>query len=193
MYLDCFFGFDASMLLGALIDAGADPDALDGLEIGTSKTLRCSIECTKAYVASCSIAETPYNHIFEDYLPTKGTNPETVKAVVSIAEQLGIEYIMCSDIGICDGTDGEVLNILEAAGVETLPSDGEEVCMHAADARFLTAIVNEYGPKPPMDILAIGYGAGGTSSESTHLLTAFVGEYNSEELFDAEEEIASYL
>ena len=195
LYLDCFFGFDASMLLGALIDAGADPGAMEGMDIRYSKTLRSSLECTRAYVASCDMEETAYSHIFESAEPSQGTTPSAIKAVISAAEQLSIEYIMCSDIGICDGTDGEVLAVLEGAGIEALPSDGENVSVFPADARFLAAIVNETGPKPAMDILAIGYGAGGTDIGSTHLLTAFIGEYNPEELFDRAEyeEIASYL
>ena len=56
LYMDCFLGFDAQMLLGALIDAGASVEIIRkdfenagiSADISISNTLRCSISCKRA-------------------------------------------------------------------------------------------------------------------------------------------------
>lgn len=58
LYLDCFLGFECEMLLGALIDAGADRDYIEnGLKkifatarIKTDEVKRCSIEALRAEI-----------------------------------------------------------------------------------------------------------------------------------------------
>ena len=57
LYMDCFLGFSAGMLLGALIDAGANPDEIYAelekenidLSISVQYTDRASIRCRKAF------------------------------------------------------------------------------------------------------------------------------------------------
>ncbi len=202
LYMDCFLGFDASMLLGALIDAGANPDEIQaklaeaGIEasLTVKTTVRSSIDCKKAVLLADSKKASEFamqneliKHVLEERHATEGTDAVTMQAAIYAVELLDIEYIMCSDVSLGEGTDGEVLSLLEKAGIEALPSDGTIKNMEAADASFLTAITNESGPKPNMQILAIGYGAGGKSPDEPNITSAVIGEFGEGELFNASE------
>lgn len=203
LYIDCFFGFDASMLLGALIDAGASPYDIEGRLVGdmedfrleVSDTLRCSIEC-KIAAAHASGSKTELcREIMQNHGQSPGTYIASMEAVLSAMEILDIEYVMCSDIGVRDGTDGQVLSVLDKAGIEVLPSEPDTPKLHISDAVFLKSIISECGPKPQMDIISIGYGAGLESGDTPHLITAIIGQFNPEGLFEKEsrEELISML
>jgi len=203
LYIDCFFGFDASMLLGALIDAGASPEgikndldtSLENFKLNVTQTTRHFIECKKAYVSGNGCKTEFVKEINSKYPLSQGTDTASMEAVLSAIEMLNIEYIMCSDIGIKDGTDGEVLKIFESSGIETLPAEDSSPVINISDAVFLKSIVNECGPKPQMDIIAIGYGAGGEDEEKAHLVSVTIGSFNPENLFEtvSTEEIVSML
>ena len=202
LYMDCFLGFDASMLLGALIDAGANPQQIEGklndcgikVTLTVKTTLRSSIECKKAVIRAENEESTTramqnelVKRVAAKYEPTDGTDAVTMLAVICAIELLDIEYILCSDVSLGEGTDGEVLMLLERAGIETLPSDGTSKNMETADAAFLTGITNESGPKPNMQILAIGYGAGGVNPDEPNIINAIIGEFGAEDLFGSAE------
>ena len=209
LYMDCFLGFDAQMLLGALIDAGASVEIIRkdfenagiSADISISNTLRCSISCKRAEVITDSKPESYFvdnpmiSSIFKDFEITPGTDPVTVMAVIFATEQLGIDYIISSDISLPENTDGRVLELLESANIEISPSDGSTRSMEPADAAFLIRISNENGPKPSMEILSIGYGAGGEKPDSADIITAIIGESEADNLFEAEESesILAYL
>ena len=201
LYIDCFFGFDASMLLGALIDAGACPRQIESrLEqyvqnprLEVYDTQRMSIECKMAR-ALCTDKKgcAPYS-ITEKYKETAGTDDIAMQAVICAIEELEIEYVMCSDMSLPDNTDGEVISILQSAGIELAPTTDDIIPPRSADAAFLVSISSEHGAKPDMDIISIGYGAGGSDTQKPTLVTATVGSFNPENLFLMQEESVAHL
>ena len=56
-------------------------------------------------------------------------------------------------------------------------------------------ISNENGPKPPMEIISIGYGAGGDNPDNPDIISAIIGEFESDNLFSYEEaeDLVAYL
>ena len=134
LYMDCFLGFDAQMLLGALIDAGASVEIIRkdfenagiSADISISNTLRCSISCKRAEVITDSKPESYFvdnpmiSSIFKDFEITPGTDPVTIMAVVFATEQLGIDYIISSDISLPENTDGRNCSIRYFITVTTL-------------------------------------------------------------------------
>ena len=116
--------------------------------------------------------------------------------ILSLRErkEMEIEYIITSDISLGEGTDGKVIELMENAGIATMPSDESSDHMQPADAAFLGFIANECGPRPDMHITAIGYGAGGNDTQKANIVSAVIGEFNSDiflESKDYEELIAS--
>ncbi len=190
------------MLLGALADAGLNINELETklnefahpFKLEVLSTVRSSIECKKVNLdGTCKLD--PYD-ICTAYEPSEETNRLYMQSVICAMEIMGIEYVMCSDMSIADNADGEVIGILEKAGIELLPTCDGLTAPKCADAAFLGAIISEHGPKPNMDILAIGYGAGGNSKDSMDIVTAVIGQFNPEELslsMCEEENFASIL
>ena len=209
LYMDCFLGFDAEMLLGALIDAGAVADKIedslsqDGIKVSVivQNTIRSSILCKKATVITDLKTEQKLlennivKSISEKYNFSKGTTPASIMAVIYAAEQLGIEYIISSEISLAENTDGRVLEVLESGNIATCPADGSTKETEPADAAFLVQLSNESGPKPPMEIIYIGYGAGGDNADNPDIISAIIGEFESDNLFSYEEseDLVAYL
>lgn len=207
--MDCFLGFDARMLLGALIDAGADAGKIEedfhqrGIiaSVNVQNTERSSILCKKATVTTDPEAEHKLHEnnivksISEEYGFSEGTTPATIMAVICAAEQLGIEYIISSEISLPENTDGRVLELFERSNIAVCPADGSTKGTEVADAAFLVQLSNESGPKPPMEIISIGYGAGGNNPENPDIISAIIGEFESDNLFSYEEteDLAAYL
>ena len=100
------------------------------------------------------------------------------EAIELLLKSLDADYVMCSPVPLSDTSDGEIISLLERAGIECV-STNEEITIKAEDARFLATNVSECGPKPDMDIISVGYGADG----GKYFLCVTVGEYNSQELF----------
>jgi len=207
--MDCFLGFDASMLLGALIDAGANPKEIEMqfLSNGTEVKLevkeveRSSIICKKVTAQKINQNSELYDtdieflkDVFKDCNDEKYTNPITAQAVIYALHQLNTDYIISSEVCLKEDIDGEVISILDAAGIEIIPADTMTRAMTVCDAKFLSKITNESGPKPHMDIISIGYGAGGTDALVPDIINVFLGENDSNCLFESgatEELIAS--
>ncbi len=150
LYIDCFSVFDATMLLSSLIDAGAKS------EIMVKETTRMGIECKKITAVSEKVQT----------------------ACLSAIEELNIDYIITSPLGLPSGTDGEVLTLLEKSGIETLPCDSSTKKMELCDAQFLIKISAECGPKPDMDTLSVGYGAGGENENEANIIASYIGEFD---------------
>lgn len=164
LYIDCFSVFDASMLLASLIDAGAKS------ETKVKETSRLGIECKIADVSA---------------------NAQT--HCLNAIKELNIDYIITSPLGIPSGTDGEVLTVLEKGGIETLPCDSSTKKMKLADAQFLIKISAECGPKPDMNILSVGYGAGGEDENEANIITSYIGEFDGGNLICREENLLGVL
>jgi len=199
--MDCFLGFDARMLLGALVDAGANPESVQNkmkdkgitASIHVSTTERASIVCKKVSV----LAKTPQDvlsaghdeiahRVLGEYENSEGTDALCAIAAVLAIEELCIDYIITSEVSLGENTDGRVIEILNKAGIEIMPSDGSMKNMEPADASFLAAITNESGYKPPMNIISIGYGAGGESPDEPNIVNAIIGEFDSDNLFESQ-------
>ena len=206
LYMDCFLGFSAQMLLSALVDAGLDTDALllhlkeenINLSAFVHDTERVSIACKKITLLpdnSDKIQIPSYlSDETNDYSYSDETTPVYIAAVIAAIKEMEIEYIITSDISLGEGTDGKVIELMENAGIATMPSDESSDHMQPADAAFLGFIANECGPRPDMHITAIGYGAGGNDTQKANIVSAVIGEFNSDiflESKDYEELIAS--
>lgn len=199
LYMDCFLGFSAGMLLGALIDAGANPDEIYAelekenidLSISVQYTDRASIRCRKAFaVLQKPVPEHIPDHIdniYTKYGASDETTPGCMRAVAAALKLLGIEYIITSDVSLNETADGTVLELLNNEGIEIMPGDENCENMQSSDAAFLCSIANECGPRPDMQVLSIGYGAGGIDPTKANIITAVIGNYDSNIFLENEE------
>lgn len=170
IYIDCYYGFDASMLLAALIDAGASEDKIrelisqqtDEFLLEVSEGTACSVECKTAHTEGIS-AENRYGLL----------NPCVGEAVMAAIKAIGADFVISSPLGVPDNLDGDILSLIENNGLETKPYDGRY--FHQSDAVFLSHIISESGPLPDMEILSVGYGCRSDISDS--LVTVYVGSY----------------
>lgn len=209
VYIDCFLGFDASMLLGALIDAGAEPVNIEnkfkeaGINVSLSvkATTRSSIECKKVSVLADAYEDIDraskndfVKKILSELPPSENTNEISALAVLFALEALEADYIVTSEISLGDNTDGNVLAILSESGIETIPSECNTNMM-PADAILLSVLANECGPKPDMDIISIGYGAGGHSTDEPNIVSVIIGSFDGDYLmeFSEREELIAML
>ncbi len=164
LYIDCFSVFDALMLLSSLIDAGANT------HLAVKETSRLGIECKIA-----DVSENVQTHC------------------LNAIKELNIDYIITSPLGIPSGTDGEVLALLEKSGIETLPCDSSTKKMDICDAEFLIKISAECGPKPNMNVISIGYGAGGENENEANIIASYIGEFVDGNLICHEENLLGVL
>ena len=183
LYIDCHYGFDAQMLLGALIDAGASlsdieesvRDDIDDFEIKAGVRTVLFAECVVAHTRG-TIKETTAD--MRDI-----ANPVVCSSVMSTLRCLGVDYVISSPIGIADGTDGEILSLIYNSGMEARPSDDGDITKE--DVLFLSRISRESGPMPHMDIESVGYGS--KEDTSDRLVTVYLGEYSGENFIKADE------
>ena len=173
LYIDCFYGFSAHMLLGAILDMYDISHTLSEWgDLSCTSVLRSSIECKTAFLK---------DSLGEDI---------TKKAISDAIEHLGIDYVMCSPVPLNDFADGEVISALETGGIEVYASDkGAYITLDGA--RFLASVISESGAKPKMDILAVGYGADADDADS--FLCATAGEYGSEGFLQKQCEYGEYV
>lgn len=193
LYIDCSFGFDATMLFGALVDAGADVNTVicalkedyPDITVTQAQVKRNHIDCKRIELFSKKDAE-----YADKYPPTENTNSLTVKAVDEAIKNLGIDWITASAVPVSDGTDGEVISILERAGAELFPTEDTNNCTpDRTDAQYLANLTHEHGIRPDMDVCAVGYG---TSSKDGFVI-ATIGYMNTAEMNFGKEAMEQYL
>ncbi len=139
------------MLLGALADICPVGDS----DIKIKSVLRSSLDCKLALLPDSAAADC---------------------LVKSAIKDIQADYIICSSVPLCDGTDGNVISALEKGGIDVVPS--EDICVTLEDAHLLAGIAAECGPKPAMDIIAVGYGA--DKEDNGRFLCVTLGEYSAD-------------
>ena len=159
------------MLMGALADMYDIPPS-DEYTLHKETLRRNCIDCisAKAY-------DTAHNDI-------------TRKAVSEAIRNLGIDYVMCSAVPLGDDADGDVIAVLQNGGVEMYPSDRSAYIL-PEEAQFLVSVISECADKPPMDIVAVGYGA--DTEDEDAFLCATVGEYGENNLLEKQYEYGEYV
>lgn len=204
LYLDCFLGFDAGMLLGALIDLGLETKEIEaalmaeGIEakVVAEPALRSEIECTKARVISLKDENSSNALKDKRFLSISShidrlENHDTVafKAVFCALDLLRADIVLLSPVTLPPKTDGEVIAFLDGMNVIGIPSDEDTPRVSFSDALLIKTIITDCGPKPQMDIIKTGYGAGGESEKSPHLICGVLGIFNDMLSFEAAEDI----
>lgn len=202
LYIDCFLGFSAPMLTGALADLGADEGEINrrlaaevpSAVLKVQKTERSMLECTLAEVDTqncapdCAAKNALAVKALEVYRkfcgePTDAELLQIISQAVCIsaaAELLGVEFVMCSSVSvgaISDETEPGV-EIFKSYGIPFANADADCTLTDAKGAAFLAALVSEYGAMPDMDIEKIGYGAGEKELSSPNLIRAVLGTQN---------------
>ncbi len=161
VYIDCFYGFDINMLLGALADIKKNrSEHIDEEELVLKGVTRLGVECTLAY-------------------PKDASSPREVceSAVISILQSLGADCVICSSVALSDDADGNIITTLEKSGIDTTCAD--HMCtISKDDADFLSRIITECAPRPDMTVTDTGYGA--SMSEDSGFMCVSVGEIGSQ-------------
>ena len=235
LYVDCVAGVAGDMLLGALIDAGADADgvraglgglAVDGLRLELSRTQRHGIAAARLEVIA-PVEDAPRRWLqVRELIDTAGF-PERARAraqetfrrlaeaegavhdvapedvhfhelgaldaladvcgVALALEDLGIERLVCSPLpaprGFVDAAHGRLplpapatLELLKGAPLHGVDVSAELVT--PTGAALVASLAEGYGPLPPMQLEAVGYGAGsGELAERPNLVRVLVGEW----------------
>ena len=235
LYVDCVAGVAGDMLLGALIDAGADADgvraglgglAVDGLRLELSRTQRHGIAAARLEVIA-PVEDAPRRWLqVRELIDTAGL-PERARAraqetfrrlaeaegavhdvapedvhfhelgaldaladvcgVALALEDLGIERLVCSPLpaprGFVDAAHGRLplpapatLELLKGAPLHGVDVSAELVT--PTGAALVASLAEGYGPLPPMQLEAVGYGAGsGELAERPNLVRVLVGEW----------------
>jgi len=235
LYVDCVAGVAGDMLLGALIDAGADADgvraglgglAVDGLRLELSRTQRHGIAAARLEVIA-PVEDAPRRWLqVRELIDTAGL-PERARAraqetfrrlaeaegavhdvapedvhfhelgaldaladvcgVALALEDLGVERLVCSPLpaprGFVDAAHGRLplpapatLELLKGAPLHGVDVSAELVT--PTGAALVASLAEGYGPLPPMQLEAVGYGAGsGELAERPNLVRVLVGEW----------------
>ena len=171
LYIDCFYGFSAHMLSGALADI-CDISVSDDYSVQKVSMVRNSIDCISAKALD------------------DNQNDITPSAISDVIDSLGIDYVMCSSVPLDDSADGDIINALQNGGVEMYPSE-RSAYITLDGAKLLAQIAVDCGVKPPMEILAVGYGADGCDKDA--FLCVTIGEYNSEAYLENHYEYGEYV
>lgn len=235
LYVDCVAGVAGDMLLGALIDAGADADgvraglgglAVDGLRLELSRTQRHGIAAARLEVIA-PVEDAPRRWLqVRELIDTAGlperarvraqetfrrlaeaegavhdVAPEDVHfhelgaldaladvcGVALALEDLGVERLVCSPLpaprGFVDAAHGRLplpapatLELLKGAPLHGVDVSAELVT--PTGAALVASLAEGYGPLPPMQLEAVGYGAGsGELAERPNLVRVLVGEW----------------
>ncbi|HUW61186.1 MAG TPA: nickel pincer cofactor biosynthesis protein LarC [Candidatus Bathyarchaeia archaeon] len=160
----------------AIIERGALPDEVKS---AAAETFRRIADC-EAKIHGSTPAEVPFHE---------------VGAVDSIADivsahyalhLLGIERVVSSPLNVGSGTVKVAHGVMAVPApatamlLEGVPSYGSEVpfeLVTPTGAALITQRATEYGPMPPMRILATGYGSGTRElDDRANVLRAIVGE-----------------
>jgi len=235
LYVDCVAGVAGDMLLGALIDAGADADgvraglgglAVDGLRLELSRTQRHGIAAARLEVIA-PVEDAPRRWLqVRELIDTAGL-PERARAraqetfrrlaeaegavhdvapedvhfhelgaldaladvcgVALALEDLGVERLVCSPLpaprGFVDAAHGRLplpapatLELLKGAPLHGVDVSAELVT--PTGAALVASLAEGYGPLPPMQLEAVGYGAGsGELAERPNFVRVLVGEW----------------
>ena len=171
LYIDCFYGFSAHMLLGALADMCEVPSC-DEYTVLKEELKRNSIECIGAKALDAE------------------QNDITPSAISQVINSLSIDYVMCSPVPLDDSADGDVIGALQDGGVEMYPSE-RGAYITSEGAKLLSEIAVDCGSKPPMEILAVGYGADECDKDA--FLCVTVGEYGFEASLENYYEYGEYV
>ena len=232
-YLDAFSGISGDMLVGALVDAGADAAAITqalsslqtGAEFQFEKTKRCGIGATKFHVRGGDTrhhrhlphilnmieqavlparvkrdASAVFTRLGEveagvHQVPVERVHFHEVGAVDSIAdivgaclglELLGVGEIHCSAVNTGSGT------VATEHGVMPVPAPATAVLLAGrpiyargpqvelttpTGAALAVTLASRFGVAPPMNLEAVGYGAGTKEfSEHANVLRVMIGE-----------------
>ncbi len=178
VYIDCYYGFNSSMLLSALVDAGASMEEIIKTARQSMSDFDMQITETKANSMDCKMVCTFGEQSAERNASELGA--------LSAIEAVGAEYVMCSSVYLGDSADGEVISLLEKSGIEALPSSDINCSLRLSDASFLVHLCAESGPLPDMDIISVGYGT--CEGAGDGLVTVYIGEYNGQNNLFAKEE-----
>lgn len=107
LYLDCFLGFETEMLLGALINIGADSSAIEAemkkafpsSALRVSNVTRCSVEALRAEVISDSVKAFKCGEAFEyidSYICDTGASAY-LKRIAGIYFDADSDAVLCED------------------------------------------------------------------------------------------------
>jgi uncharacterized protein (TIGR00299 family) protein len=234
LYVDCVAGIAGDMLLGALLDAGADVESvraglstlpLENLELEVGSTERHGIRAARVQVkGTAERAHRTWPEVQQvidsGALPERATRraqdafrrlagaegrihgrpPEEVRfhevgaldAVADICgvalalEQLQVDQVICSPLplarGMIDADHGRLplpapatLELLRGAPIYGVELDVELVT--PTGAALVAAVASGYGPLPPMQLEAVGYGAGSRDLEALpNVVRVVIGE-----------------
>lgn len=171
IYIDCFYGFSAHMLMGALADI-CDIPSCDDYSVHKESLKRSLIDCISAKALD------------------NEKNDITASVVSQVIKSMGIDYVMCSSVPLADSADGNVINALQSRGVEMYPAE-RGAYITSEGARLLAEIATECGTKPPMEILSVGYGA--DKEDEDAFLCVTIGEYGSDAFLENRYEYGEYV
>lgn len=171
LYIDCFYGFSAHMLMGALANI-CDIPSCDDYSVYKESLKRSLIDCISAKALD------------------NEQNDITPSVVSQVIKSMGIDYVMCSSVPLADSADGDVINALQNGGVEMYPAE-RGAYITSEGARLLAEIATECGTKPPMEILSVGYGA--DINDKDAFLCVTIGEYGSDAFLENQYEYGEYV
>ncbi len=204
LYLDCFLGFDTNMLLGALIDLGLETKEIENalmaenieVSIVAEPVLRSQIECTKAKVISLNKENPSYALKDKRFLSIsshidrlKNDDAVSFKAVFCALDLLEADLVLASPVTLPPKTDGEVITFLDGMNVFQIPGDEDAPEISFSDVLLLKTIIADCGPKPQMDIIKTGYGAGGENEKLAHFIQCVLGSFNDMLSFEIADDI----
>ncbi len=232
-YLDAFSGISGDMLVGALVDAGADAAAITralsslqtGAEFHFEKTIRRAIGATKFHVRGGDAthhrhlphilkmieqadlpdrvkrdASAVFTRLGEveagvHQVPVERVHFHEVGAVDSIADivgaclgfdLLGVEEIHCSAVNTGSGTVTTEHGVMPVPAPATaallagkpIYARGPQVELTTpTGAALAVTLAGRFGAPPPMNLAAIGYGAGTKEfTEHANVLRVMIGE-----------------
>lgn len=235
-YFDCFSGASGDMILGALLDAGAQLNVLldelaklplDHYQVKVKQVLKRGLRANQAVVSidrphdpSChrhlsdvtkiiresrlsaavkaksvavfmrlAEAEARVHHILveEVHFHEVGAMDAIIDVVGSVIalENLEIDKVVCSPLHLGSGTvecahgilpvpAPATAELVKGKPVYTTQVVGE--LLTPTGAAILTTLAEEFGPMPPLNLSAIGCGAGTSDFTIPNVLRVFVGD-----------------
>lgn len=159
-------------------------DIIDRSNLSTSLKTRANAIFKRLGTTEARIHGTELDQVHLHELGGVDTIVDVVGTLVGL-ELLGIERVVVSPIplgrGFIHGAHGEIplpapatLALLQGAPIIGSPLNFETVT--PTGAVLLTSLANEYGPIPPMQLTAIGYGAGQRDLPIPNVLRVLIGD-----------------